>query len=237
MSRLPAFGLFVNVATLLVLASITPMLIGLAGSSPQQIGDVDNDGRVGVLDAELILQYAAGIIPALPTVMPHPTPTRPPTATATVTPVPTPARGGDLSRLPLPSDFSINYTGCTRNGPPECIPAGAIAFYSIGTHEAVMPPGSAPGSEVELHETCHGHEDWTTMQAGVPFGDWMTTDEGRSFLVAEVAETGIWGFFGTLETKSPIEFFAQMCAVWYHRPNDLAANGPVMYHWFEEHLP
>jgi len=232
------FSLVINIAALVMLSVFVLRLAGAIGPIAGQgivnpsVGDVNSDGHVDVLDAQLILQLDAGIIHALPA-----TPTAPPSPTAIRTATPTPAPGGDISRLPLPQDFKVNYTGCTRNGPPECIPGGAIAFYSIGTHEAVMPPGSTPGSEVEAHETCHGHQDYTTIQAGVPFGDWPTTDEGRSFIAAEVAETGIWGFFGSLEDQSPIEFFAQMCATWYHRPNDLAVNGPVMYRWFAEHLP
>jgi len=77
----------------------------LAGDG-QPLGDVNGDGHVTVLDAVLILQLDAGIIPSLPvTATSHPTPT--PRATSTVTPTPTrtPARGGDRSRLLVPDDL------------------------------------------------------------------------------------------------------------------------------------
>jgi hypothetical protein len=214
------------------------MAVGTMTNAGESLrGDVNNDGVVGVVDAQLILQLSAGIIPALPTTIatPHPTPTL---VIPTTTPTATPVRGGDPSHLSVPPDFSVNYSGCTRNGPPECIPDGAIAFYSIGTHEAVMPVGSTPGSEVEQHETCHAHEDFVASQAGGTYGDWpMLTAEGRSYVEAITSETGIWGFFSSLEDINSLESFAQMCAVWYKRPNDLFTSAPVTYRWFAEHLP
>jgi hypothetical protein len=207
---------------LVAVAGFVTTLVALSPTGADLRGDVNNDGRVDPVDAALILQADAGIAP-LPTIVNVGTPTQ----------VPTP----DRSLLSLPADFSISRTGCSaiQLDPPYCIPQTAVAVYSGGTHEAILKPTTQVGGIVEMHETCHAHQNYTTDLAGVNFGDWLNTEEGLSYSEAAAGETG--AFRVGQDTTDWLENFAGSCALYYVDPANMALLAPVTYAWLHEHLP
>ncbi|OHA48371.1 MAG: hypothetical protein A2991_03005 [Candidatus Terrybacteria bacterium RIFCSPLOWO2_01_FULL_58_14] len=200
---------------------------GIIGALPDEIstgesvllqGDVDGDGNVTPVDALMILQLDAGVIATLPD-----------------KPTPTPVPGGDRSLLPLPDGFTVNRSGCSRDG--ACISRGTVAFYAASTREAVVRETTA--ELVVMHETCHAHQHRTLLDAGLgaAFDKWATdTEEGQSYVEAAQQETGPWAIWA-LSVYIWTENFAGQCANYYLRPEALARNAPVTYEWMRGHLP
>ncbi len=185
---------------------------------------------------------------ATPTNTPTPTPTSTPTLTPTSVPTPTltptntprpptpvPVQGGNLAALPLYPGTTTNWTGVASDGYvntdcPRC------SFWWHPTREAVMGPGA--GRFNEVHELCHGHQDWSIGRPLRPseydLHPWYETEEGVSW--AEVTVGWPWNNVST--QRNNIEDFAHSCALYYLRPADLLwIGGSARYEWMRRNLP
>ena len=147
-----------------------------------------------------------------------------------VEPEPATVPGG--TNLPLPSNVTVNWTGCASDG--EC---HWFNFYWAPTHEVVMQAGEGPHKV--WHERCHAHQHWS-ISGGDPLApsdydleSWYSTTEGVGFAQAVSGLNWPW----TDSAQNTLEDFAWTCAYWYYDPAYLLSVSADRYAWAVDNLP
>lgn len=145
-------------------------------------------------------------------------------------PTATPVSGGNLSAMQMPSDTTVNDSGCASDG--EC---HWFNFYWSRTHEVVLQ-GQEPTIRL-VHEMCHAHQHWSINGGADTSADlsaWYTTNEGESYTAAA---TG-WPYpYEFTTVHNPLEDFAEACALYHVDPARLLDISPARYDWMRANLP
>lgn len=155
--------------------------------------------------------------------------------------------------LSLPDGLHVYETtdGCTSTGFCPYGGESSANYYYAPLREIVISPGQ--GKLTLFHEGCHAHQhqvilDEIGREPTLDMREWIDTAEGQSFITTTgwTADGGLDPYGPTflpnetpwawLSHQSPVEDFANTCALWLAEPEELRHRDPLRYAWAERHL-
>lgn len=152
-----------------------------------------------------------------------------------------------LARLPVPSGLYLSLTTFDRPSGGGCPGGKTPANYNDELSRAELNVEWTQcygGTYQEMlywvtHECCHAHQHRMILNAGLSVGGdpnarlvtWLETPEGRAFKAAGGRSNLPYN-----PSVNPIEDFANVCASWYLRRDDLQRYDPMMYEFARQSL-
>lgn len=136
----------------------------------------------------------------------------------------------------LPEGVHIHVTdsGCTTE--MDCPYGRPGNFYWAPLRQVVVMPGQ--GERTVMHELCHAHQHQVILEElgrepALDLREWYGTSEGQSFSALAAEHPPPWAWLSAL---TPLEDFANTCALWNVDPDELRKRDPARWEWMKENL-